>query len=58
MSADVLPGIVAILGALILFGSGLWRRRLGGATMLRLALLWAGIIAILWGAVTLVLHLR
>ena len=43
-----LGAIIAILGALILVGGGLWRRGIAGGHFLRLALLWAIILVVLW----------
>jgi len=43
-----LGAIVAILGALILVGGGLWRRGLSRDHLLRVALLWAIILVAMW----------
>jgi len=58
MSGDTIAALVALLGALILVSSGLWRRQLATTKLLRLALIWAGIIALVWGAVTIGLRLQ
>lgn len=48
-----LGAIVAILGALILVGGGLWRRGMSRDHLLRMALLWGIILAAMWLVVTL-----
>jgi len=53
-----LGAIIAILGALILVGGGLWRRGIDGNQLMRLAVMWAAIIMVIWAVVSLTLKLR
>jgi O-antigen ligase len=52
--ADVLLPLLALVMMLILVGRRFWSRAVPPRTTLRLALLWAGIIAALWLATALI----
>jgi hypothetical protein len=54
VTADVLLPMIAIGMMLILVGRRFWSRDIAPRTTIRLVLVWIGIIALLWAAVSLV----
>jgi hypothetical protein len=54
MTGDILLPIIAIAMALILVGRRFWSRDVAPGATLRLALIWAALIAGLWAVTTLI----
>ena len=57
MNEDQLIGIVAIVCAMVLVGSGLARRKLQGSRALVMVIIWVGLIGLAWAAATIGLRL-